>query len=72
MSRQRFIVVILGFLTIATTVTGINDFNPAFPTTFSFNETTSFFWLDNKGSQLASLFVIGDSDQFERFQLPCS
>ncbi|KAH7348477.1 hypothetical protein BKA65DRAFT_476891 [Rhexocercosporidium sp. MPI-PUGE-AT-0058] len=68
MSRQRFIVVILGFLTIATTVTGINDFNPAFPTTFSFNETTSFFWLDNKGSQLATFcHVRSPSDQSLQF-----
>ncbi|KAL2064249.1 hypothetical protein VTL71DRAFT_4743 [Oculimacula yallundae] len=69
MSRKHF-VVLLGLLTHATKVVGKNDFNADFPTTFSFNATTPFFWLDIQGTNLASIFVIGDSNQFELVELP--
>ncbi|CZT48778.1 uncharacterized protein RSE6_09530 [Rhynchosporium secalis] len=69
MGRRRFIA-LLGILACTPRVVGKNDFNPSFPTTFSFNATTPFIWQDIKGTALASLFVVGDSDQFERFELP--
>ncbi|KAH7412787.1 hypothetical protein BKA64DRAFT_740550 [Cadophora sp. MPI-SDFR-AT-0126] len=69
MNRRRFNFILLGWM-ITTTVTGRNDFNPAFPTTFSFNEMTPFFWLDSRDSDLISIFVMGDTHQFERLQLP--
>ncbi|KAK0127249.1 hypothetical protein ONS96_006801 [Cadophora gregata f. sp. sojae] len=70
MNCRRINSILLGLITI-TIVAGTNDFDSNFPTTFSFSETTSFVWLDFKDSNLLSLFVIGDTDQFEKLQLPC-
>ncbi|PVH78128.1 hypothetical protein DL98DRAFT_590651 [Cadophora sp. DSE1049] len=69
MNRRRFILIVVELIAIVI-VEGRNDFNPAFPTTFSFNATTPFFWLDSRDSDLLSIFVIGDTDQFERLELP--
>ncbi|KAH6712402.1 hypothetical protein BKA61DRAFT_692282 [Leptodontidium sp. MPI-SDFR-AT-0119] len=67
---QSFILYLFGYLAVTFSVAAKNGFNANFPKSFSFIETKEFFWGDGQGIDLISLFVLGNTNQTERYELP--
>ncbi|EKD17559.1 uncharacterized protein L3040_006679 [Drepanopeziza brunnea f. sp. 'multigermtubi'] len=64
----------IGFLAVSLLAAGraaaVNEFNVNFPTSFSFNTTTKFFWGDGQGTDLTGLLVVGDTNPAVSYSLP--
>ncbi|KAI9047979.1 hypothetical protein LZ554_007778 [Drepanopeziza brunnea f. sp. 'monogermtubi'] len=65
---------LIGFLAVSLLAAGraaaVNEFNVNFPTSFSFNTTTKFFWGDGQGTDLTGLLVVGDTNPAVSYSLP--